>query len=241
MEDGLMSPEDLSLREQITEAVIAASLEVDGVVAEIEDEQAQVQEVRVFLKARADHKVAIGNIANIIAVAGVGVVGNSLQLRQSTAQLGNIISVASAATGLGLQIYSQKVQSGGKRRLGVAPDMLAQIFDRPHEKESYYPPEVWTYLNTVPPDQHIDVTWKEQMIKEWVRLGRIKLSETPKAEEKIKDLTSSIETGTKVNMDQLEDRSAMLSDVRGRVALMKRDLSQLMRGIRVEITPKGKD
>src|SRR6266498_3867119 len=47
---GGMSVEMLTLREQITEAVLSSFLEVDGVIAEIDNEIAQTREIRAVLE-----------------------------------------------------------------------------------------------------------------------------------------------------------------------------------------------
>src|SRR5262249_19215967 len=49
---GVMSMEALSLRQQITESVVSAGLEVDGLITEIDSELAQIGVVRAQLEDR---------------------------------------------------------------------------------------------------------------------------------------------------------------------------------------------
>src|SRR5262245_35037983 len=76
---GVMSLEALSLRQQITESVVGAELEVDGLITEIDSELAQISVVRSQLEDRRDHALAISNLANIVASGGTGVIGTALQ------------------------------------------------------------------------------------------------------------------------------------------------------------------
>ncbi len=174
-----MSLEALSLRQEITEVVLGASLEVDGVIAEIDSELAQINAIRTVLSL--------------------------IGLRQ---------------------------QRGGHKALGVAPNLLARLFDKKPEFHSDYPAEVWTYLNAVPPAESGKETRRAQLIKRWTELGRIESIETPKGQRKIELLTSSISQQRSLTIDVLDDRGAMLADVRAQVSLIKRDLSKLMLALR---------
>jgi hypothetical protein len=47
-------------------------------------------------------------------------------------------------------------------------------------------------------------------------------------------MTSSMETKTKLSIDDISTRISMLADVAGRIGLMKRDLAKLMRSIKTD-------
>src|SRR5215470_19547166 len=94
---GAMSMEALSLRQQITEEVVSAGLEVDGLITEIDSELAQISVVRSQLEDRRDHALAISNLANIVTSGGTGVIGTALQFSDGTSKAGNVIGVAGGA------------------------------------------------------------------------------------------------------------------------------------------------
>lgn len=229
---GVMSLTALSLRQEITEAVLGTSLEVDGIIAEIDNELAQITAIRSDLEARRDHAIGINTVANIIAGGATGVVGTALQFKNSTANLGNGIGVAGAGISTLLSLIGLRQQRGGHKTLGVAPNLLARLFDKKPEFHSDYPDEVWTYLNAVPPAESGTDTRRALLIKRWVEGGRIEPIDTQKGQAKIELLTSSISQQRSLTIDLLNDRSAMLADVRAQVSLMKRDLSKLMVGLR---------
>jgi hypothetical protein len=229
---GPMSLEALSLRQEISEVVLGASLEVDGIIAEIDNELAQVSAIRADLEARRDRATGLNTLANIIAGGATGVIGTALQFKNSTANLGNAIGVAGAGVSTVLSFIGLRQQRGGHRALGVAPNLLAKIFDKKPEFHSDYPAEVWAYLNAVPPAEPGKETRRALLIKRWTDLGRIESIATPKAQSKIDLLTSSISQQRSLTIDLLNDRGAMLADVRAQVSLIKRDLSKLMLALR---------
>jgi len=229
---GAMTLEALSLRQQITESVISAGLEVDGLITEIDSELAQISVVRSRLEDRRDRALAISNLATIVAGGSTGVIGTALQFSERTSKAGNVIGVAGGAVSTVLSLVGLRQQHGGKLPLGVSPNMLAQLFDRPTEFHSDYPKEVWTYLNDAPPAEPGSGTRREQLIKLWADSGRIEAGDNHKAQHKIELLTSGVSDQRPLAIDLLNDRAAMLADVRARVGLMKRDLSKLLLALR---------
>ncbi len=229
---GVMSAEALSLRQQITETVVRASLEIDGTVAEIDSELGQIAAVRSVLEAHRDRALAIGTIANIVAGGATGVLGTALQFKDTTAKAGNIIGVAGGGVATFLSVIGIRQQRGGKQALGIAPNMLAKFFDRPAEFHSEYPEEIWTYLNAIAPSETSDETRRAQLLKQWTATGRIDEKTSPKSTKKLVLLTSGVSQQRKLSLDVLADRAAMLNDVRAKISLMKRDLSKLMLALR---------
>jgi hypothetical protein len=225
---GSMSLEALGLRQQITESVISAGMEVDGLISEIDNELAQISVVRSKLEDRRDRALAISNLANIVTGGATGVIGSALQISDSTAKAGNIVGIAGGAVSTVLSLIGLRQQRGANLPLGVAPNMLAKLFDRPTEFHSDYPEEVWTYLNAAPPAEPGEGSRRERLIKQWTDAGRIETGDTKKAHQKIEQLTTGVSNQRPLGIDLLNDRAAMLADVRARVALMKRDLSKLL-------------
>ncbi len=227
------SLEEIYLRQQITEVVLTSALDVDEVVGEIEFERAQISEVRDALSGVRDKKVNLLSLANIVAGTGTGIIGTAMQFWDNTAMAGDAVGVGGGAGGVFLSILGLR-QKGGRQMLGVAPNMLAPLFGRFTELRSVYPEDVWRYLNRPPVnDPRIHVSWREQLISEWVRFGRIGPADAPGSQKKIDVLTSSIGQHKKLSIDVLADRSAMLLDLRARVSLMNRDLRDLLKSIAI--------
>ena len=232
---GAISVEELALRQQITEAVLTASLDVGGVLAEIDYERAQILEMESLLSKGLNRRVNLLTLANIVGSTGVGGVGDALALSNRTAMAVNVVNVAGDAAGVILSTLGLR-QQGRARPLGIAPNMLAPIFGRRPELQSVYPQDVWTYLNTAPAaNPRVHVPWKDELIAEWVRLGRIGPPNAPRSQKKIDQLTSRIAEHKRLSIGALTDRSAMLADVGARVSLMNLDLRDLTKAISVPL------
>jgi hypothetical protein len=225
--------EELMMRQQVLETVEAASLKVDGVLAELTNERAHLSELSVALQARRDRAVNLANIANLITGTGLGIVVNSLQFSNSTANVGDAIGVGSGVASTALSLVAMRLQRGPQGSAGRIPNMLAPLFGKPGELNSYYPPEVMEYLESVPADETAGAGSRlEQLMTEWRQDGRLGPAGSPKTDQQIARLTSSLDDKTKLSIDDMGARMAMLADVTGRVGLMKRDLADLMLSVR---------
>ena len=227
-----MLPE-LTLRQDILDTVTAASLEVDGVLAELESERARLSELSAALQARRDRAVNLTNVAGLITGTGLGIAVNAMQFSSSTANLGNGLGVGSGIASTVLSIIGILQQHGPQHSVGRIPNMLAPLFARPAELNSDYPEAVPAYLRSVPPGEPADTGSRlDQLMAEWREAGRVGQSGNAKNDQKITRLASGLHEKTKLSIDDLSDRMAMLGDVTGRVGLMKRDLGELMRSVR---------
>ncbi|HEV7374005.1 MAG TPA: hypothetical protein VGN95_04775 [Pyrinomonadaceae bacterium] len=229
-----VSLESLAVRQEITENVLAASLDVDSVNAVIDSEIEQIRGIRADIQAKRDKAQNIINIASIVTGGVAGAITSALQFKPSTVNLGNGIGVGGGAGSVVLSIVGIRMQ-GGRRSLGDSPRMLARFFGRqPDATEaipSVYPEEVWSYLNSAAPSQPNMGTRREQLIAKWRSEGRLKQDGTPKGGRRIEALSGNISQMRRLSINELDDRVAMLLDVRARVSLMKRGLSELLRAL----------
>jgi hypothetical protein len=218
----------LLLREEITEGILAASLDVDAVIASIQREQAQIQAAVDYLSGRRDRQVALATTAATISGGGIGIVGTAMQFNDRTAYAGDGVSIAAGAASTLLSLLSMRLQRGNSTHIDIAPNMLARAFGRPSETISVWPEDVWQYLNSVPAGGIRGQTRLESLIEDWTRQGHISSQAGPETDRKIALLTSPFSGNRKLNLNDLTDRSAMLADLRAQVALLKRDLSGLV-------------
>ena len=228
------SLETLAVRQEITEKVLAASLDVDSVTAVIDSEVDQIMAVRSDLQSRRDKAQNIINVASLVTGGALGVVNTALQFNSKTANLGNGIGVGGGAASVVLSVVGIR-QQGGRRTLGDSPRMLARFFGRqPGASEaipSVYPEEVWSYLNSAPLSQPTQGTRRDQLIAKWRVEGRVEKDGSPKSGRRVEVLSGNISQSRKLSIGELDDRVAMLLDIRARASLMKRELGEILRSL----------
>ena len=227
-----MSRDAMLLRMEVSDAVLAASLDADGVLAELDSELSTLTDTRSQLEDRRDHALGINTIAAIVAGGVGGVVGTAMQLSDKTSRAGNYVGVSGGIVSTVLSFIGLRQQSGGSAEFSDAPNMLAPFFDRAGEFHARYPEALWQYLNDPIPTEPDKGTRRERLTRDWREQGRIERADNPKGRDKIAFLTSSSSEKRKLTIGLISDRQAMLQSVRIWVELMKRDLSKLMLAVR---------
>jgi hypothetical protein len=227
-----LSLEELSLRQQITDAVVATSLDVDSVAAEIDYEREQTVELRSLWRYKRDRAIGSTNLAVLAAGTGLGIVSGLLQFSETTSSAGNAVGFAAGGISTLFSLRSFRQVHSGRRPAWVLPNMLAAYLGHPEEQHSHYPEDIWAYLTSVPPGVASQASRTEQMLAGWVAAGRIGPRDSPQWKRKIALLTSTNAADKDLNIELMNERAAMLADVADQVLLMKHDLADLLRALR---------
>jgi hypothetical protein len=227
-----MSLEELSLHQQITEAVVVASLDVDSVVDQIDNERAQIVELQSILLARRQRSIGTTNLATLALSTGLGAVSGVLQFSDTTKGVGNAIGFAAGGLSTLLSFHSLRQQHSEGRPGWVLPNMLAPLLSEPQE-QNVYTADTWAYLNSAPEGTSSQASRREQLLAQWRRAGRFAPLDSPQSKPKIALLTGTNAADKKLTMDLLSQRAAMLADVRDEVAVMKRILAEILSAVRV--------
>ena len=105
--------EALILRQEISEMVQTASLQVQGILAEIDSETAKIRAVHDDLSDRRDRAVSISTLGGAIGTGG-GAVGSSLALASKTAMAGNWVGAVFGGVGTVFSFLGYQQQRGPK-------------------------------------------------------------------------------------------------------------------------------
>jgi hypothetical protein len=215
----------LWLHQHISERVMAASLQVDATIAQIDNEIARANEVRGFLADKRDRRVTRANLLSALIGGGIGGTSAGLQLSSALTKPAAAVGIGAGAASAGFAVSGIYAQKGGTEAFEFNSNMLAEFFDRPMLPDSQYPGTIWTFLNEVPATTPGGPTRKEELLETWVRVRRI---DSLESKEKIGHLSSQPADRLQLTIDDYEDRAAMLQDVRARISFLKRDLGLLL-------------
>src|SRR6202451_4773384 len=153
------------LRQIIIERVLAASLEVDATIAQIDNEIAQSNEVRGYLSETRDRAVNRANLLSIVSGGTLGATSAGLQLPSGENKASSVVGIAAGVLSSTLAISGIRAQKGGTRLFDFSSNMLAELFDRPTLGDSRYDPIIWSFLNDVAPTDPEGLTRKSRLIQ----------------------------------------------------------------------------
>jgi hypothetical protein len=215
----------LSLHQQISEKVMAISLEVDATIAQIDNEISRADELHSYLADRRDRTVNRANLLSVVVGGGLGATSSGLQLSSALTKPAAGVGIAAGTLSASLAVFGIHAQKGSSSRFDFESNMLAEFFDRPVLPDSHYPVTIWAFLNESAPSSPTAVTREQQLVQTWIQVRRI---DSLASADKIQRLTSHPSERIKLTIDDLEDRAAMLQDVRARISFLKRDLGTLI-------------
>ena len=228
--DVLEREERVELQQQILLRVTSAFLQVAAATGQIDAEIADTKELENYLIGRRDSKADLLNLASLGVGGTVGTANSVLGFTNHNVASAATSVVAGTVT-LGLSIWELKVRGGQARVLQASSNMLSEIFGCSSDMNDLYPPVVSKFMHAVPPDDPDRLSRQDRLIRSWVKIGRIPPPDTPKGREKIIHLTSSPGDGIKQSIEDLDDRQAMLYDLRVRLSHIQQDLAVLLEDI----------
>jgi len=215
----------LRLHQRVYEKIMAASLQVDATVAQIDNEIARANEVHSYLSDRRDRIVNRDNLLGVIIGGGLGATSSGLQLSSALDRPAAAVGIGAGTLSAGFGVAGIHAQQGKTNRFDFNSNMLAELFDRPALPDSHYPATIAKFLDEDSPGDIGGPTRKQQLIQTWIQVKRI---DSLASTEKIEHVTSQPSQLFKLSIDDFEDRAAMLQDVRAKISFLKRDLGALL-------------
>lgn len=142
------------LRFEILETVEETRLQIDFIVAEIEEEQAILAEARDKFSADRDNRV---NKANLLSFRTNGVLWALAEALSVPTYKSPKLSIPSGTIGILAGIvpsvfsgYATRSSAGGHYLRQVYPNILTKIYDFPTIPRVEFPEIVWQYFNSKP-------------------------------------------------------------------------------------------
>lgn len=210
----------LRVKQQLTDAVLIATLQVRDITARIDRQISIFNRQRSFLEDRRDRAIKFNSIANTFGSGAINEVAQVLQMGPAEIS-GEVTELVGNAVTTAFGGWALKQQQGPKPVVHSRPNLLAKLFNRSTDRESEYPPVIWAYLNSPAPGDPHGHTRIHYLYERWQKYGAIPdKTQIP--------LYTSTAPRARITIDSLNDEAALLSDVRAEIYQMDRDLLELL-------------
>lgn len=224
-----------ALRLELIESILTASYEARRVVNRIEGEMAQANEVNTYLTEQRDRNVRLNTYVNFISGGFTRIASGTLGLAGANHISADTIVVLEGVIQTSLASWGVYQLRGEKRleRSGGG-NMLAPIIDPSQPTASNYPPSVWNYLNTVPASAKNQLTRRELLVDHWYNNGLYLMHSRHRMTdaERLQHVSGTNRVSFKLTNELLQDRMAMLADLKTVVAAMDDNLLELLQSMR---------
>jgi hypothetical protein len=229
---GGVSVDTVVTRQDCTEAILQSGLEVRTIAGRIDRELSNAGEVLAYLAERRDRAVRLNTYADLISGGITGVLSGGLKIADAAGVTPDIIDTAEGALQTGISTWALQQQAGEQRKQQGIPSILTHLFQERSSAQADYPASVWAYLSSPLPAAQSNASRLDILVDRWLKLGLCftHRGHGPPRERALK-VAGHLETH-KVTIDVLEDRIAMLNDLRATIVQMDSDLLELMEVVR---------
>jgi hypothetical protein len=219
------------LKVSLIETIERARLDIDFAVAEIEGEQALLEEL---VQAYSTDTINRANKENLWSFRTNGILWAAAESLSIPTFSHPRYSIASGTLGIvaGLvpslfSAYAVHTSGGKHYERQPYPNMLTQIYDCPTTPNTEFPKFVFEYFNSIPPGQ--SRTRREILIDHWRSDKNIHIFDRGLTATKVSLLTGSSQND--VTIDLLNDRLTMLREVKALTLHINRPLLELMMAV----------
>ncbi|MBS1990579.1 MAG: hypothetical protein JSS83_08685 [Cyanobacteria bacterium SZAS LIN-3] len=230
----------LYLRDKLTVYLQTASLEVNAVKAEVELAIAKIDDARAQIVEKRARALKRNSVINFVSGGVTKMVGYSLALADSDLPT-NVLEILDGGIQSSLSGLAVKEQEEEKNFNQNVPPMLLTVINNTNEETHDFPRGVWQYLvsQSFSGEEIISETTQQmggdttggetrrgKLIAAWTSSGMLGRHRAPRRKG-VAPPMARIGQGKSVTAQLLEDRAAMLSDLKSVVAQMNNSLMQL--------------
>lgn len=216
----------LEVRHNMSERVMKCLLDVRRTLNKIDRESASTQEVQATLMERRDRAIRFNTYADMVAGGMTGIASGGLKLG-SLPWSPDIIDCVEGVLQTGLSGWALSNEIGQHKFIQGVPSVLANLILENNPGNPEYPKSVWQFLNAVPANTKNGLTRRATLVKRWtdkefclVHGGHLR-----KKADRIHHIAGTHDR-PQISIDVLEDRVAMLMDLRATVTLMDEVLAE---------------
>jgi hypothetical protein len=219
----------LLAKQKVTEELADLGYDVRRCTNAVDREIAMNSSKAAYLTELRDKAIRLNTYADFLAGGLTGILSGALELGDVSRFSYSTIDVVEGAAQAGLSAYAYKAEHSGDRTQGTMPNVLAAVVN-PDRQHNAYPDSVRTFLNSPAVAGDATTSRIKSMLARWERLnfclthtGRHRL----KGGHRLKHITGTHTEDATATIDLLEDRTAMLQDLRAEVTLMDEAVDEL--------------
>ncbi len=230
------TPEDsinyLMARQLFLENVMAVNFDLQTSISSVVQQTAATEELNATMVYHRDKAIRYNTYANFVAGGITGILSGSFDMAKLPEVNPNTLDIVEGAAQSGLSAWALKQLRSEYEAIQGVPNVLAAlIFNTPDKPD--FPDSVWTFLNSVPQNSQTGKTRREEMVSRWLahKFCLIHGGHRSNHNKRARQI-SGTSTDTRLSIDVMEDRVAMLEDLRSTLMEMNVPLGTFVRYIR---------
>ena len=220
----------LVIRQQIDDLVLTKMFDVRKTLNLIDKQISKGQAISAKMSNKRDKAIRFNTYADIVAGGVTGIASGTLRLATAVFLAPDVVDVGEGILEGGLALLALRNENIYHRMESGVPTLLGKVIFPDHNHTNLFPESVWQYLNTTPVNSKTNLTRREEMVHRWMDSKYCLIHGGHKKAKKDRvHHISGIHKGSspRLTIDLLEDRIAMLEDLRTEVTHMEEYVAEL--------------
>lgn len=220
-------------KQEMNEQILSIHFDMRKAVNHVDRQKAGAEAIKATLAEHQDKAIKYNSYGDLIAGGVTGILSGSLALGEVNFRAPATVDVVEGTGQAALALLALKNMRREHRIETGLPNLLGHIIYNDNS-DGFYPESVWTYLNTVSTTNKTGLTRRQALVDRWESNGYCLVHGGHRMSKKEREEHLSGKHNGKIKFDigLIDDRVAMIEDLKAEITSMDNTLAELFDYVR---------
>lgn len=220
-------------KQEMNEQILSFHFDMRRAINHVDRQKAGAEAIKATLAEHQDKAIKYNSYGDLIAGGVTGILSGSLSLGEVDFRAPATVDVVEGAGQAALALLALKNMRREHRIETGLPNLLGHIIYNDNS-DGFYPESVWTFLNTVTTKNNSGLTRRQALVERWETNGYCLVHGGHRMSKKEREEQLSGKRDGKIKFDigLIDDRVAMIEDLKAEISSMDNTLAELFEYVR---------
>lgn len=220
-------------KQEMNEQILSYHFDMRRAINHVDRQKAGAEAVKATLAENQDRAIKYNSYGDLIAGGVTGILSGSLSLAEVNFRAPATVDIIEGAGQATLALLALKNMRKEHRLETGLPNLLGHIIYNDNS-DGFYPDSVWTYLNTISTTNKSGLTRRQALVERWETNGYCLVHGGHRMNKKDREehLSGKREGKIKFDVGLIDDRVAMIEDLKAEITSMDNTLAELFDFVR---------
>lgn len=220
-------------KQEMNEQILSYHFDMRRAISHVDRQKAGAEAIKATIAEHQDRAIKYNSYGDLIAGGVTGILSGSLALGEVDFRAPATVDVVEGSGQAALALLALKNMRREHRLETGLPNLLGHIIYNDNS-DGFYPESVWTYLNTISTTNKSGLTRRQALVERWESNGYCLVHGGHRMNKKEREEHLSGKRNGKIKFDigLIDDRVAMIEDLKAEITSMDNTLAELFEFVR---------
>lgn len=220
-------------KQEMNEQILSFHFDMRRAINHVDRQKAGAEAIKATLAEHQDRAIKYNSYGDLIAGGVTGILSGSLALGEVDFRAPATVDVVEGSGQAALALLALKNMRREHRIETGLPNLLGHIIYNDNS-DGFYPESVWTFLNTVSTTNKSGLTRRQALVERWETNGYCLVHGGHRMSKKQREEHLAGKSNGKIKFDigLIDDRVAMIEDLKAEITSMDNTLAELFEYVR---------